>query len=258
MLSNKEIKYFSSLKHKKYRDKEDKFLIEGFHLTEECLSSTYLMDCVIKRDDLDMKDFGKLNALLRNKNIPVHSLKPALFGKLTETKNSQGIIGVVRKKNQSTINELTSSNLIIALDRINDPGNLGTIIRTAYWFGVDGILIGKGSVDIYNSKVIRATQGALFHINTYQDIDLLDSLKTFCLSDYSVYLLTPHTEKSINVIKKDKKTIFIFGSESEGLSKEIMSEKYEKIKIPGYTNCESLNISVSCGIVLYHFMGLVV
>ena len=79
MLSKNEVKYFSSLKLKKYREKENKFLIEGVHLIEECLSSTYPMDCVIKRDDLDMKDFDKLNILIRNKNIPVQSLKPSLF-----------------------------------------------------------------------------------------------------------------------------------------------------------------------------------
>jgi TrmH family RNA methyltransferase len=253
MLSKNEVKYYSSLKHKKYREIEDKFLIEGFHLIEECLSSAYLMECVIKSDEINLIDFDKLNILLKHKNVPLHSLKPALFDKLTETKNSQGIIGVVKEKFQSNINELSSANLVIALDRINDPGNLGTIIRTAYWFGVDGILISNGSVDIYNSKVIRATQGAIFHVNVYQNIDLMDSLKKFSGNEYIVYLLTPYSEGSINKVKKGEKSIFVFGNESEGLSKELMNENYEKIKIPGYTNCESLNISVSCGIVMYHF-----
>ncbi len=157
MVSNNELKYYSSLKQKKYREKEKKFLIEGFHLAEECLKSAYKMETIILKDDIDESEHKNILAKASKKNINIEKLPSKQFSKLSETKEPQGIISIVNKPDNPGGNNSFGNN-VIALDRINDPGNLGTIIRTAYWFGIDSIIVSAGSADIYNSKVLRSSQ----------------------------------------------------------------------------------------------------
>src|SRR5688572_8106597 len=131
MLSSNDIKFFASLKQKKYRQEHNRFLIEGFHLVEECLSSPFILEYIILRNDMDLSSHPKiLERISQNKTI-VEALPEKSFNKLIETESSQGIIGVVVKPKAKTNTE--AGKAIIALDKINDPGNLGTIIRTAYW-----------------------------------------------------------------------------------------------------------------------------
>jgi RNA methyltransferase, TrmH family len=149
-----------------------------------------------------------------------------------------------------------NEGLIIALDGINDPGNLGTIIRTAYWFGVNTIILGKGSTDPYNSKVLRSSQGAVFHINITEDVSLAEELRKLQEERYSVYLFTLNAEESLSQIVqsgKSDKSVLVFGSEAHGISEEIMKGDYKKVKVKGYSDCESLNVAVTCGIALYEF-----
>ena len=153
-----------------------------------------------------------------------------------------------KKINQA---ENLKAKIIIALDRITDPGNLGTIIRTAYWFGVELILVSGNSVDIYNAKVIRASQGAVFHVNILENIGLLSKLNELKDNGYKVYLLTPKGTDNLKGINKGAKSVFVFGNEADGISKELFSSGFYLLKIEGFTNCESLNVAVSTAIVLY-------
>jgi TrmH family RNA methyltransferase len=182
MLSLKEIKQLASLKQKKFREQENRFLIEGFHLIEECLSSSFHLEKILLREDVDLKKFK-----LSGRKLPeIIKLPKSQFKKLQETDNSQGIIGVVKIPEQKTVKN-TKGNLIIALDRINDPGNLGTILRTSYWFGIDKILLGENSADIYNSKTIRSSQGAVFHLNLQLNVKLSEELLIYYQSGYNIY-----------------------------------------------------------------------
>jgi TrmH family RNA methyltransferase len=251
LVSNNDLKYYSSLKQKKYREKEGKFLIEGFHLIEECLSSQYKMETIFLNDDTDEKEHKNILVKASKKNISIEKLPAKLFGKLSETEHSQGIIGVVNKRETASGNNSLGNN-VIALDRINDPGNLGTIIRTAYWFGIDSILISTGSADIYNSKVLRSSQGAIFHTNIINDVNLKERLELLCGKGYKVYLLTPSGNTELGNAKISGKCVFVFGNESDGISMEIHNRKYDSIKINGFSNCESLNVAISSGILMYH------
>ncbi len=248
MLSSADIKYYSSLKQKKYREETGKFLIEGFHLIEECLSSSYFLDMIILRDDVELKDFPEIRKKINGKKIRVEILPDRSFRKLSETESSQGIIGVVSKKDMT---QKIDSKIVIALDRINDPGNLGTILRTAYWFGIEAILISGNSVDIYNSKVIRASQGGIFHVNVKNDINLLQELINLKDSGYKVYLLTLSAKNDLNGINKNENAVFVFGNEADGISENIINSGFEEIRISGFSRCESLNVAVSAGIVLH-------
>ena len=251
MLTLNELKSISSLRLKKFRENEGKFLIEGFHLIEECLKSEYIIESIIISEELVDAQKGKFIKHIVNKKIPVHYIKKNQFKKLSETENPQGIVAVVETRilPKPVFN---SVSLFIALDKISDPGNLGTIIRTAYWFNADGILLSSKTVDMYNSKVIRATQGALFHVKVYENINLHNELLYFQSSGFKVFLFDVKSESEFERTAFGDKNILVFGNETEGISTEILSQPFEKVKIKGYSNCESLNVSSSCSIALHY------
>jgi TrmH family RNA methyltransferase len=252
-LSSALLKYYCLLKQKKFRERESKFLIEGFHLIDECLKSGFVMECIIFSGRLENNIPIEFRSRLVKKKIPVYFIEVKQFNKLQETENSQGVIGIVWKKEPPALDSMLESSLLVALDRINDPGNLGTIIRTAYWFGVDGLLVSGDSVDIYNSKVIRSTQGAVFHVNILTGLKLSAVLLDFYDKKYSIYVFTPDGNIHLNNITSSNKSILVFGNEAKGISEELMKKNFIKTRIGGFSNCESLNVSVSCGIALNHF-----
>ena len=250
MLTNKEIKYYADLKNKRSRDEEGKFLVEGIHLIKECLSSELYysdqVECIIARDDFDL-------SLVPTKDVEIFYASQKNFERLSDTVNPQGIIAVVKKpEHENRLHNSDKHRIIVALDNINDPGNLGTIVRTCYWFNVDKILISKNSVDLYNPKVLRASQGAIFHTDIVTEADL--RIELLQLKDECQILLTDLDAKKnlsdLN-IKQSEKYIIVFGNEANGISEEIKSQGFDMIKIDGFSDCESLNLSVSAGIILY-------
>ncbi|MBK8550307.1 MAG: RNA methyltransferase [Ignavibacteria bacterium] len=257
-MTKNEIKYYSGLKIKKYRDSEKKFLIEGVHLIQECLKSKNYrtnLEKVIIREDFRNEELLKIIRNNENKT-DIILLNEKTFSHLAETVNSQGIIGVVAQNSNSFLKEFPDGNLIVALDSINDPGNLGTIIRTSYWFGADQMLISKNSVDLFNSKVIRSSQGALFNLNIIDEADLEVDLKKLYEKKYNIILTALNSDTNLSDFrfKAYEKYVFVFGNEASGISRGILDNKnYQKIRISGFTDCESLNISVSAGIFLNTF-----
>jgi TrmH family RNA methyltransferase len=253
MLSKNEIKYYSSLKKKKYREQEGKFLIEGYHLVKECLGSPYSIECVVYSETITPDKNDELLVSFGKKNIPVHVINKNAFEKLSDTENSQGVAAVVLKKENPPLSFYIKSNFIVALDRISDPGNLGTVIRSAYWFGAGGILISKDSVDLYNPKVLRSMQGALFHLNVSYNIDLPESLDELRAGGFDIFLLDVRASKHLNETQFNDKSVFVFGNEAEGISGEITNRGFERISIKGYSECESLNVASSSAIVMNEF-----
>jgi RNA methyltransferase, TrmH family len=247
MLTAADIKLYSSLKQKKFRESEGKFLIEGKHLVEECLSSAFRLEMLI----IDDKTFSDKELLIKaaDNNVKIEKTSAQNIRKISDTETPQGIIGVVNMKKpvKPDFNEM---KLVVALDAVNDPGNLGTILRTAYWFGTDIILIGNGSVDIYNSKVLRSSQGAVFKTNFLTNNILGSELNNLSGSGFTVYCLTTHTNKLLSKSEINTKSVFVFGNEANGISEQILKSGYENVKIDSYSNCDSLNLAVSTGIVL--------
>lgn len=250
-ITKAEGKYYASLKQKKYRDIEKKFIIEGTHLIEEALTSEYYsknLDKVFIRndytDDAILKKLSKAG-------VPVFSIESKTFDKIADTVTPQGIFGIV--KYLDTAPEASQGSLIIAFDEINDPGNLGTILRTAYWFGVKGAALSKNSVDIYNPKVIRSSQGGSFNILAETNLDLHPYLTSKQKDGWTVLLTDLSAEENISELdfKTGEKYVVVFGSEANGISKEILDDSnFRRVKIRSYSDCESLNVGVSVGIVL--------
>ena len=259
-MTNNELKYFSRLRQKKYRDLESKFLIEGEHLITECLRSgnykSNLRKIFIREDYSNESLLDQIQC--SRSGIDITSLTEKSFDLLSDTVNPQGIIGVVSKLNRDFGHTHSVKKLIAAMDSVNDPGNLGTIIRTCYWFGIDELIIGSESVEVFNSKVIRSSQGAMFHMKITENIDLVNELKYFFEKGYNIILadLNSSTYLDEYIIEKENKYMIVFGNEANGIRKQILDDNnYQKIKIRGFSDCESLNLSVSAGIILNIFRG---
>lgn len=236
-LENSKIKDILKLKQKKYRDLTQTFIIEGAHLVEEAYKNN-LLDTLIIEENLDYK-----------LDVPTLVVTYDIIKKISDTITPQKIMGICKKKQVEKIN----GNVLI-LDGIQDPGNLGTIIRSAVAFNIKNILLSKDTVDLYNPKVIRSTQGMLFNINIVRKNleEILPYLKSL---NYTIYATDVNGGNELKTLEKKSPFAIIMGSEGKGIKKEILSFADEKIYISMNDSCESLNVGVAASIILYILGG---
>ena len=244
-LSERLRKLTRSLLLTKHRDEEQSFIAEGKNVVQELLVSKYKVEFVVVRN-VDNERFADIVAIVRQKGIPAYSATAREFEQLSDAKTPQGILAVAQyKKSDSPI-----SSSFVALDGVTDPGNVGTIIRTAHFFGFNTILLGEGSVDIYNPKLVRSTMGSLFHCNIIC-CNLKDKLYDI-RSSFDLYGTSSHAVTKMEECRPQKNFGVIIGNEAHGISKEIKDVVSELFVISG-GGTESLNASVAAGISLYHF-----
>ncbi|MFR9042716.1 MAG: TrmH family RNA methyltransferase [Intestinibacter bartlettii] len=249
---NDKIKYTKSLLKTKGRNKEKKFIIEGYRILTLALECDAKLKYVFINEDFEKKqDHKVLLEELENKNIKIYKTSNKIFSEMVDTENTQGILAVLRYKERDLVNNINQDDkFVLILDRIQDPGNMGTIIRTADSAGVDAIILLKGCVDIYNPKVIRSTMGSIFDMNiiqTTQD-EAVDFLKANNFDIVSSYL---HTESYYNETTYDGKIALVIGNEANGINDELISKSDKLVKIPIYGNAESLNAAISAAILMY-------
>ena len=175
-----------------------------------------------------------------------------VFISISDVSTPQGILAVV-KRNKEDKSIDYKQDIIVVLDDIQDPGNLGTILRTVDSVGLNQIIVSKGTADCYNTKVIRSTMGAIFRVNIIECEDLEKTLKEIQENDFKVVVTSLQTKKSLYDIEFNKKAIVI-GNEANGVEKKIQNMADEKIKIPMLGKTESLNASVATGVVLYEYV----
>lgn len=232
-INNEYIKEISKLNEKKYRDKSNKYLIEGLHLVTEALKYD-IIDTIIIREDFsyetDIKHIIVSNEVMK---------------KLSDNPSIPKIMAVVNKK-ESTI----SGNKILLLDRLQDPGNLGTIIRSAVAFNFDTIILSNDTVDLYNSKVLRSTQGMLFNINILRQ-DLTSVINELKNNNYTIYGTKVDNGNDVKEINNTNKFALIIGNEGTGISDNILKQCDKYLYIKMNTNCESLNAGVAASILMY-------
>ncbi len=252
ILSQTKLKEIAKLLQKKNREEKNKFIIEGNHLVFEALNSNWNVVEIFLRENIKCDEI--INIATR-KNIVCKIISEKFLEKISETNTSQGIIAIVEKKSFFR-KEILNSNLIVALDEISDPGNLGTIIRTCDWFDVNSILISKNSCELFNSKVIRSTQGSLFHTKIFDDINLKDEILQLKKNGFKIFSTSSYAQKKLYKMKFPQKSVFVFGNESNGISKNIESICDENFSIPKFGKGESLNVGISCGIILSHFKNV--
>jgi TrmH family RNA methyltransferase len=186
---------------------------------------------------------------VKKKKIPTQQLPSSLAERISDTKSPQGIFAIVTFELLGSLNY--SGDSIIAFDHVSDPGNLGTILRTAAWFGIEEVLLSPGCADSYSPKVLRSTQGEIFSVKITQCESLPEALKEGKKIGYKILATTlSPSAGSIYKEKFDKKRIVVFGSEAHGVSPEALDVVDREIIIPSAGAGESLNVAVSVGIVL--------
>ena len=234
-LENEKIKKIKKLKQKKYREQTNKYLIEGKHLVLEAYESKCL-DLLILVEDIDLKI-----------DVDTIYVTKEIMKVLSDVETPPSIMGICSKKKIESFEDR-----VLLLDSIQDPGNLGTIIRSAVAFGIDKIYIGKNSVDVYNPKTIRSSQGMIFKIDIEQT-DLLSLIPKLKEKDVTIIGTKVDGGNDLKEFEIPKKFAIIMGNEANGVSDEIfkLCDKYLYIKMNSI--CESLNVAIATSIILYQF-----
>ncbi|KAB2338781.1 RNA methyltransferase [Cytobacillus depressus] len=240
--SNPQVKQWKKLLTKKERDKTGTFIVEGFHLVEEALLSNRLEEIVVSENTglPPSWDYG---------DIPVTMVTKEIIQSLSDTETPQGIIAICRQQ-EINLDQL-NGNKYLLIDAVQDPGNLGTMIRTADAAGVDAIIVGDGSVDIYNPKVLRSGQGSHFHLPILRG-NISEWIHRLKEEDIPVYGTALENAKEYTEINATGNFALIVGNEGKGVSKTILTETTANLYIPIYGKSESLNVAIATGILLYY------
>ncbi len=242
--NNNLFKEIKKLKEKKHRIKSNKYLIEGLRFVEEAIKSKVSIDSIIFTESFKEKNpelFLKIN-----ENIKLIQMNEALLKQLCSTENPQGIVGVINMQNK----ELKSGELVVLVDKVQDPGNMGTIIRSAHAAGAAGIVMTKGTVDIYNDKTLRSTMGSIFYIPIVED-DSLDFVKSLKKEGYKLVVSSLQGKNNFFEENLQGKVMIAVGNEGNGVSDEVYDIADIKVKIPMPGEAESLNVAVATSIMIY-------
>jgi len=232
-INNDKVKTWSKLKEKKYRDLNNMFIIEGDHLLNEALKKGVVLEII------------STDKTWESSNLPFYEVTDAIMKKLSSQITPSKVIGICKKLETKEI----SGNVCI-LDNIQDPGNLGTIIRSAIAFNISTILMSNDTVDLYNEKVIRASEGMIFNLN-YQKGSLNEMITELKNKNYKIYGTDVNKGKSLKEVVFDSKSAIIIGNEGKGMNEQLQPLCDNLIRIPISSNCESLNAGVAASIIFY-------
>lgn len=233
-VDNQKIKDIKKLNLKKYRDKNNLFLIEGSHLVLESYKKGLLKTLILEQDEVFPLD------------VDTMYVTSDIIHYISDVESPQNVMGISYKLEEQE--EL--GNRILILDEIQDPGNLGTIIRSAVAFHIDTIILGENTVDLYNPKVVRSSQGMMFHINIIKR-NILNIIPELKQKGYSIFGTKVTHGKSLKTLAKKDKFAIIMGNEGNGVKEDILDCCDEFLYIEMSQDCESLNVAVATSIILY-------
>jgi TrmH family RNA methyltransferase len=237
-ISNNNIKRIRSLQLKKFRDELELFVVEGYKMVDEAISSC--------PDAIQILVCSEENARFNLPENRCFYLAPQALKKLGSQSSGTKILAVIKKKKHVFPSQL--DGWMIALDGIQDPGNLGTIIRTADWFGIKDIVCSEDTADVFNSKCLQASMGSVFRVRVHTT-SLATWLQPFAPQTFAAVL----DGTDIFSVKKQPEGILVLGSEGQGIRHDVQEIITQKVRIPGHSKCESLNVAVSAGILMQHF-----
>lgn len=242
---NPRVKQWKKLQTKKERNKTGLFLIEGTHLIEEALKyKAHVKEFIVRE--------GTEYSLLDVGETDIFEVTEEIMKQISDTETPQGIAAVCGMFNPSPINIETARILLI--DNVQDPGNLGTMIRTADAAGMDAVILGEGCVDLYNGKVIRSTQGSLFHIPIFAG-SLEEWIKQLTGKGVPVFGTALEGARNYKEIEPCPQFALLVGNEGNGVNPSLLKETDENLYIPIYGKAESLNVSIATAVLLYHLRG---
>ncbi|NGP78056.1 RNA methyltransferase [Balneolaceae bacterium YR4-1] len=253
-ISNSRLTLLRKLNRRKYREQERLFVIEGARAVEQIIHNGKVEIAELFFDKSqnywDQPEWDE-----KANYYPTSSIDRGYFQEISDTDSPQGVLALCRMPPESPVAELIEeTGILLATDRIQDPGNLGTMIRTAVWFGASGLLSGKGTVDLFHPKVVRSTAGATGSLN-HCNLELQNGLKEFENHGWQVLILDGgEGSRDIREIKTSEKTILLTGNEANGADPQLFSEHRIPLRIesaPGQKEVESLNAAIATAIALF-------
>ena len=252
---NSRIKYIRRLASRRFREQEKKFIVEGVRFLEEALRENWPLELVMHTPEAySTERTARLLNSLSKKNIALLTVEKELFNSLADTNSPQGVLGIAYMTTQfttDTILQTADHDLLVLVDGVRDPGNLGTIIRCADASCADGVLVLKGSADPYNSKTLRSTMGSIFRVPLVQISD--SQLLLNCLHQSGWHLIPGNPKATLLLPECDLTgpVVLVIGSEAHGVSAGILAAAWASVRIPMPGKAESLNAGIAAGIMLY-------
>ena len=247
-LTKTEVKYLRSLSRKKARQVERRFVLEGWRALREALDAGVPIEYIAvdpahaERDELRE---------VWQRGVPVKHVGPRDLEQIADTVHSQGVVALLRQRCHTPDDVFhPHAALIVAMDALTDPGNLGTVLRTCDWFGVNGVLLGCGSVELHNEKVVRSSAGAIFHLPVAEDVDLIAALARAREAGFRGLAAAGDAAVDYSHCDFGAKTLLILGNEGHGVAPAVRSAADGAVCIPKFGRVESLNVGVACGIIL--------
>jgi TrmH family RNA methyltransferase len=243
MISKQQLSFVRSLHQKKYRQMYGKFLVEGDKLVRELLASSFKVDAIFKT--------SSWNYANQRDKIELIEVSEEDLRKISTHENPNQVLAVahIPARNTEILENPLANGLYLACDKLSDPGNAGTLVRTADWFGVENIFFSENSVDIFNPKVVSAAKGSLFRVAChYVDLKQIFSSNAH-LPVYGAYM----DGKSIYKYPVNQNAILVIGNEANGIGEELAPYITQRISIPNFGGAESLNAAVAAGIILGEF-----
>lgn len=268
--TNPRIKAIKKLEQKRERDREGLFVIEGFHLVEEAIAHNAEIETILYSTSADRAQLSHIENTLESSvkredagnqvlnMLDMILVTDSILTTLSKTPAPQGIIAVIKQPRQ-TIQGLLTKDVhralphLLLLDNVQDPGNVGTMIRTAEAAGFKGIVLGEGSADLYNDKTIRATQGALFQLPIIR-ANLENLLPALHDAGYESWVTTLEKATFYRELARPNKCALIMGNEGQGVDLKLQKMASKKVKIPMLGQAESLNVGIAAGILIYELM----
>ncbi|AGL01165.1 TrmH family RNA methyltransferase [Desulfoscipio gibsoniae] len=253
---NLRIKYVRRLAHRKFREQEGKFIIEGVRFLEEAVQVDWPLELILHSGSAAQQPrAGHLLDLLAQRGVPMLAVEDALFHELADTESPQGVMAVARVPVGMDMDPQVWTDrgwdLLLLVDGIRDPGNLGTIIRSADAAGAGGVLVMHGSVDPYNAKTLRSTMGSIFHVPILPVLKPEVLLSQLPAAGWRLVVGEPAAVKLIHQCDLTGRVVLAVGSEADGVSDAVHRAAGERVSIPMPGRAESLNAGVAAGIMLY-------
>lgn len=248
-LSNKKVKEVIKIgQNRRYRYKENKYLVEGFRMVMEVPQE--LLDTIYVQEGEDLE----IHHMSQGQLDKIEWVSREVLRAMSLEISPQGALAVVKMRSEPSLpiwEEAYESQLVLALDEVQDPGNLGTILRTALAAGVDLVVLGSGTVDLYNPKVVKATMGAVYHLKIVQQIDLKEYIGKIKEAGYQILVTYLEGSHIYHQVPMKEKLCIVMGNEGNGVSSQVLELADQRVLIPMSQASESLNVAVATAILLY-------
>ncbi len=259
MFSKARLKELGKLKTKKERTRQGRFLVEGLRLCEEAAGSSWSIQTVMFTHSFGQKAREKaLLKRLQSLKAELIQVKTQELARLSETVTAQGVICVVKAKRPSVedvwkkdLQAGSKAELVLALEGITDPGNVGTLIRTADAFGATAVLLSPDTVELYNPKAMRSSMGSIFHVPVFDDVNIEEIIPQLKKRKFRIFGTHVRRGRSLDQVRSSGRICLLIGSEAQGLSSNLLKLSDQTIRIPAWGKAESLNVAVAGGILLY-------